>query len=307
MVAIACSSCTATVQRDPLATIPEPPPPFVAALSQPAPQPDVAGAGAVVRVAEEPKPAATAAEPDAKTPEAAAPVALPPQAIAEASSAPPPAVPVTDAALWAQADGQPRRSADSAAVLIEVRDQILALRRHLEATSDALRSEIEQLKAAQLKLRAQIERAPRGAAMASAQPAPVAVGSTEPSSGATAEKPAGARSEDVAGGTTPPKREPALAPTVIVSGSVRKPGVYSVAGVKTLGGAIQAAGKRDDANVGAVEVRSANQESALLGIALGMGAPSSKTVVDLSAIASGKTADLPLRGGEVIFVPASGR
>lgn len=297
--AMLCSSCATRVEHDPASLISAPAQPFLLAPE---------GAKADVKTAElgEKLPA-----------EAPAPAeqASPPQPNVEPSTPAPPASRDMETALWEEAQGQPRRVADAAATLAEVRDELLALRRQVEATSDALRSEIERLKADQSRLQAQVEHAPRGSATASARPAAVVARSAEPTSGVIAEqppagksadKPINPRSEEAAGQAAPP-REPQHAPTVIVSGSVRNPGVYPVDAVRTLGGAIQAAGRRDDANVNAVEVRSENQESALLGIGLGLGAQPSKTVVDLSAIAAGKIADLPLRGGEVIFVPPGRR
>jgi protein involved in polysaccharide export with SLBB domain len=210
--------------------------------------------------------------------------------------------------------GAPERVAPDA-VLAEIRDQIAALRDLVETQNNALRSEIAQVRGEQAKLRASFERdartrgtapAPLPAARASEETISVA----EHSPGRTTGAPARSASVAQTDAGAPPSggRAGSAAPaTVIVSGSVKEPGVYTVVDVKTVAGAVSAAGRRDDADLNAVEIRPEDQGSALLGIGIGLGGHSNKRIVDLTAVASGTTPDPPLRGGEVIFVPATRR
>ena len=205
-----------------------------------------------------------------------------------------------------QASGDAGAVVDWGASLAQVRDQIAALRSLMEAQTDALRSEIEQLKREQSKPRASVEqeasRTTRGAAAAPLAPS-AARRSEVPATTLADRAPAPTTAADSSAASVA-HAETASSSTVIVSGSVNKPGVYTVGDVKTVGGAVSAAGRRDDANLSAVEIRPEDQGSALLGIGLGLGGPPSKRIVDLTAVASGKSPDLPVRGGEVIFVPA---
>lgn len=195
---------------------------------------------------------------------------------------------------------------DTAAALAQLREQIEALRSLMEAQNDAVRREIEALKGEQTRLARSVGRAP--AARAASAPPPIASPRAEAAPASSAPpRPEAVRA--AAAEAAPAQAAAAPRPaTVIVSGSVAKPGVYRLADVKTVGGAVSAAGRREGAALNAVEIRPEEEASALLGIGLGLGERPAKRVVDLTAVASGTSADVPLRGGEVIFVPAtSGR
>jgi hypothetical protein len=229
--------------------------------------------------------------------------------------APSPPSGLSESVALEQARGDAGTVVDSGAALAQVRDQIAALRSLMEAQNDALRSEIEKLKREQSKPRAPVEqeasRTTRGAVAAPLDPS-VARGSEVPATTVADHAPAPTIAADSSAASVAHDETAALAAargaeaagsaTVIVSGSVNKPGVYTVGDVKTVGGAVSAAGRLDDANLSAVEIRPEDQGSALLG--LGLGGHPNKRIVDLTAVASGKGPDLPVRGGEVIFVPA---
>ena len=186
------------------------------------------------------------------------------------------------------------------------RADVDAFREEMETKLRDLREDVEKLREENVKLRAQLadvaRPAPTSASVATAavrKPAPVVEARpAEPAPRAPSvekERPAPKTADAKEGDTS------ARPATVLVSGSVKKPGMYPIDQVKTVRGAVRAAGDRNDSNLQAVEVRPEAQRGPLLGIGLGLG--SARTVVDLVAVEAGKGRDVTLRGGEVIFVP----
>jgi len=228
-----------------------------------------------------------------------------PAAEAAAASAPVLAAPMPEPVVQPLPAGEPAPAA-AAVVKVEppkptladdagLRLELARVRAEFEGKLASMRAEIDKLHQDQARLLARLERP-----AAAAAPAPVAT------------KAPAAKSADVAGAEKPvPAEKPAASAekaaagtrptTVLVSGSVRSPGVYSIDDVKTVRGAVRAAGDRADANLAAVEIRPDGQRGALVGMGLGLGTAPTRTVVNLVA------SDVPLRGGEVIFVPASVR
>lgn len=250
------------------------------------------------------------------TPEAGAAVEAPtpagtaPSTVADAASptsatAPiPAAAPTAAVPAVAAAPATPEGGAD-------LRKEIEALRRDMEARLTAVREELARLRDENARLRGRLEPPARTAA------APVAAGSL-PAGG---RRPAGGSETDTARASaadTPSRaaseRAPAVsgdadsvaearpARSVRVTGSVTRPGSYPLSQVKTVRGAIRAAGGAADADLGAVEVRGESHGGALVGIGLGLGG-TGRTLVDVAAVDAGTSEDLPLQGGEVIFVP----
>ena len=238
----------------------------------PPPSPGFARASTVV--AEAPKPLVESSSHTAETPQ---PVAELPAVVADVAKVP----------------------ADS----YDVQAELAKLRNEMDVRLGTLRAEIDKLQAENARLAARLER-PAGA-----PPQPAAADATAKNAltkkviSSAVEKPAEVRSMEPA----KPAAQPARAATVLVSGSVRNPGVYPVNEVKTVRGAVLAAGGRDDADMGAVELRPEGQRGALVGMGLGMGTQPAKTVVNLVAVDAGRGGDVALRGGEVIFVPPASR
>jgi hypothetical protein len=190
---------------------------------------------------------------------------------------------------------------------------VAALRRDVDSQLAALRNAVQRLQEENARLRARVELPTRTGSLAPAvspgiKPPPPASDVTsasrlpqaEPRPAITAKPPQKAELAPAAASAQPAR-------TVQVSGSVKSPGTYPIAAVKTVLGAVRAAGNRGDANLAAVEIRPEAQSGALVGIGLGLGASPARTIVDLSAVENGKGRDIPLRGGEVIFVPPSRR
>jgi hypothetical protein len=190
---------------------------------------------------------------------------------------------------------------------VAAQPELAALRAEMDRKFQALEQNLAKLEEENAKLRARLGQtspptAPSAGAAVAKKPLPPADGRrAEPAKPrpAVAEKPA-PKTDEAA------QRDPAPAArsaTVMVSGSVKNPGSYAIDQVKTVRGAVRAAGDRNDANLQAVEVRPEGQRGPLTGIGLGLGSSAARTVVDLVAVEAGKGRDLPLRGGEVIFVP----
>ena len=180
--------------------------------------------------------------------------------------------------------------------------ELAKLRNEMEHRLGTLRAEIDKLQAENARLAARLERPAIAPAKTAA--AEAAVKTTRATNAPLSV--AGKAAETV---SSEPERpaEPARAATVLVSGSVRNPGAYPVGDVKTVRGAVRAAGGRADADMAAVELRPDGQRGALAGMGLGMGMQPTKTVVNLVAVDSGNGGDITLHGGEVIFVPPSSR
>ncbi|MGH7858962.1 MAG: hypothetical protein ACREQY_16675, partial [Candidatus Binatia bacterium] len=92
----------------------------------------------------------------------------------------------------------------------------------------------------------------------------------------------------------PPARRPAPeppAPSVWVIGLVERPGHYPLERVKTLSGALRAAGRRPGADLGAVEIERRLPQGRL------------KSVVDAAEITRGALPDVPLQAGDSVTVP----
>ena len=180
----------------------------------------------------------------------------------------------------------------------DVKAELAKLRSEMDTRLAVLHAEIEKLETENARLSARVER-----------PAPLTAPVAAPSARTVPSKPSPAAKplESARTETAKPAGEPQRAATVLVSGSVRNPGSYSIDEVKTVRGAVRAAGNRGDGDMEAVELRPDGQRGALVGMGLGMGVPATKTVVDLVAVDAGKGGDVALHGGEVIFVPPASR
>jgi protein involved in polysaccharide export with SLBB domain len=210
------------------------------------------------------------------------------------------------------ADPQPAPAANEAAAIAPVQPQatrtdlewpaqIAALRGEMEKRFEVLQADVLRLQEENARLRLRLEQSGRSGAAAPA----VAAKRASAASAAPVEprEPPSASKEK-----PQPKPETATSNdsgrgTVRVSGSVQKPGTYPLEAVRTVRGALRAAGARPEADLRAVEVRADGSRGALIGMGLGLGAAPAKTVLDLVAVESGSDRDVPLRGGEVIFVP----
>ena len=243
-------------------------------------------------------------------------VEVPPAAAAAAPSAPASSVPENSTSLpplgvsTAQAPTLapaappvPAAPATPAASQVPAIDSLVSALGDVRAQIASLRGELENVRRDQASLHAAMERLsapPRRDAPAPPR-APANARKPDGDGAPVAREPAAAPAKTQSAETPSQGEAPAPPATVTVSGSVERPGVYRVDEVRTVGGAISAAGRKQDGNLGAIEIR-AGEHGALLG--LGLGAPPPKVVVDLaSADPTKRASDVPLRGGEVIFVP----